>query len=527
MSLPLLRGYPAVLAVHPAVINTRYQQLARYGFMPTTWEAHDHGWQLQATVDTPFISLDPAVPESLVLNFKVKTGVFTASVINDDNEAAKKPYQLDGITFRIITPTQLLRENINDNNLSISLFLQLDAPQVNTLVETSQAVATEMPDGIQVQLATRVQDYVQQLAKSNSQAFIVSGSVITTSPDFSSPDPTQARLSLTQAGDQSSLNWLYLLRFTPDTGSPEAGHFDQPLLDAGQQVVYTIHSYALMHNIVIPAMAESLGIAPNSFHGWDDAAPSYPKVELKGEQRWRGGFTLKRTSIYPANDHIQVDCYAENVTKQESDFLGIPISSVTITTTLSWSVSVSFSGENGLVKTTSSVFNQKAEQHSDSSILGIPFPSFMNDLMDNMLHSLSASIVVGVGGNLSSRLSGFTIPGGGTFNLQSVTMRDGNLRLQLTAGGFSRLEPAQLGQYRSLQGDTPVSLSVHNHTNQNRHLIWLDYQGQQHPYAVIAPNAVSSLSSFATHVFAIYDDAGHCLDVYRLDAAGSIDIYLF
>ncbi|GGF04250.1 VHL beta domain-containing protein [Hymenobacter cavernae] len=527
MSLPLLRGYPAVLAVHPDVINMRYQQLARYGFMPTTWDAHDHGWQLHTTVDTPFISLDAAVPESLVLNFRVKTGVFTASVIGDDDEVDQKDYPLDGLIFRIITPTQLLRENVNDNNLSVSLFLQLDAPQVNTIVETSQAINTEMPDGIRVELATRVQDYVQQLAKTNRQAFIVSGSLVTSGASFNSPDPTQARLSLTQAGNRSSLNWLYLLSFTPDTGSPEAGHFDQPLLDEGQQVVYTIHSYALMHNIVIPAMAGALGIAPSSFHGWDDAAPGYPNVCLKGEQQWHGGFTLKSANIYPANDHIQVDCRAESITTQKNEFLGITISSVTVTTTLSWSISVSFSNADGIVKTNSSVFNQKAEQHSDSSILGIPFPSFMNDMMDSILHSLTASIAVGVGGNISARLSGFSIPGGGSFNLQSVGMREGNLRLQLMPSGFSRFAPDQLGQYRSLQGDTPAALSVHNHTNQNQHLIWLDYQGNPQPCQVIAPNTVSNLGSFVTHVFALYDDAGRCLDLYRLDAAGAVGLYLF
>lgn len=187
-------GYPMAFSLRQGVINLQFQTLAEVGQLPSTWSAKSKTshWNLTANIGPAYIDSNPDYKSALRLSFPVITGTFTTTVLNDDDGVDQVPYQLDGMIFSFVTPTKLLSESqFSTGDLNANhLFLDLDSPNLQTIVDTSKAVSTQNIDGIKVQLEARIQDYVRQLAKDNSGSFILTNSITSGKGDSTIEKPS-------------------------------------------------------------------------------------------------------------------------------------------------------------------------------------------------------------------------------------------------------------------------------------------------------------------------------------------------
>ena len=182
MSLPMIYGYPMVLAISQDMLNDQFSTLQQQGVISNRWAAHDHSFRLDATLQPPYIDFDPGMVNNIRFNVPVNQGTFYAAVPGDNSEIELEPYDLSGIVFSFLTPVREMNEpHFSDAQLTIkSILIDIDSPYLDTVVETNKAIATDMPDGIKAQLKDRIQDYIRELAKDKPDLFIINTAVVGT-----------------------------------------------------------------------------------------------------------------------------------------------------------------------------------------------------------------------------------------------------------------------------------------------------------------------------------------------------------
>lgn len=455
MSLPLVRAYPITFSISLDLINQQYRQLADAGQLPTYWQTQGDSWQLTASLGHPYIDIDPNVPQSIRLNFPVQQGTFHA-IVGRGNGYEWVPYQLDGIIFKFLTPTRLIHTDDPANRaLTVqALFLDLDSPYVDTIVETSQAINTRMPDHIRVSLANRIRAYVQELAQQDPRPFIISTTVVSKAIQADHNnwlEPNGANFSTYPQGKEA-INWLFELPAIKAPDSPGAGKFDSDPLLNNSDVTMRVAGDLLIGTVILPAVSEQTGVAIHHFdpillnslrppleiaqplnlgpaiinpmmvqsldNFWGNirdemrrmmkerlkemqrelerrfsgAGSTSPSVSLKHPCHMRDGWVLLLADMFPAGDHIQCN-FAMTKTESHSSGWWVFKASATITVTTSWETHISFYHKGGDEIGVNAVNqNHQTDRHASGSIMGIPIPSFIMNLALKLAEKLAGSL---------------------------------------------------------------------------------------------------------------------------------------
>lgn len=74
------------------------------------------------------------------------------------------------------------------------------------------------------------------------------------------------------------------------------------------------------------------------------------------------------------------------------------------------------------------------------------------------------------------------------------------------------------GQFASQNSNTPRLYTFFNKSNETRRYQWLDYAGNRVQFVELAPNAATTVNSYATHPFVVTDTNNVCKGVYVIGA---------
>ncbi len=72
------------------------------------------------------------------------------------------------------------------------------------------------------------------------------------------------------------------------------------------------------------------------------------------------------------------------------------------------------------------------------------------------------------------------------------------------------------GRLKSLSGTNAVSFSIFNASSTPKVINWIDYKGRAKTYAFLRPGEGLEQQSYQTHVWAVLDQVGNCVNVYQL-----------
>lgn len=509
-SLPLLQGYPVVFSISQDCINNQFTLMARDGQMPGKWNSTGSDWLIDAEVASPFIGFDSDFPNDIGLNFPVTKGVFKA-LVQKNGGVGWQVYDITGVIFRFLTPTNEMHEDtFRSTDLNgKALFINLNSPHLNTIVETSKAIETVMPDDIKVKLATRVQDYVRGLAKENPNQFVISSSLVEnaaavnarggqsryfspTAADYSTFIKTDASVKPFTPGYSSGscINWLLCTPAYPHPTEPTAGHFDSIPLPGGEQAAMLVAGQALVDGIVNPVL-----------------------------QRMRSSHISY--NVYPNGDHIQVDFHFE-VTKTKH----ILFVKESVTATADWSSYIKFNWNGSAV--VPQVTSSKPRTHisGKTSILGIHLPSFVDGMLTKIATSIAGGFSFGapaLSAIANYPMSAITVLGGNRFQPHTAYMKDGNLVMGLTVNNTcSSYPPSEESKLRSTSGAQAVDFFIRNAGVSNATVYWIDYKGKAERWGTCAPGQTFHLTrSYVTHVWSIHNDQGQCIALFRIDRPDS------
>ena len=433
MSLPMIWGYPMVLAISQDMLNDQFSALQQLGMMSNRWAAHDHSFKLDAALRPPYIDFDSAMVDNIRFNVPVEQGTFYAAVPGDDSGIELESYDLSGVMFSFLTPVREMNEpHFADSQLTIkSILLDIDSPYLDTVVETSKAITTDMPDGIKAQLKDRIEDYIRELAKNQSSQFIISTAVVgpgsaavASGSGCLQPIAADHTVFIVDEGGEapqrtgrSTLNWLLTTPWSPPVEG--GGALDASVLPDGEGAALLIAGDALIECVVYPALAAMFGCTT------DDFKTNGSVIEMQG-------FRLNEMQVDLVNDHIAVSYVMSATGTQEVDdpVFGIEIAKASVTLTVRWSTTFTFLLEVEKIKVSAVNSTPETDTSGDGSLLGlIPIPSFVTDLALDMI---AISVNVPSLNTLSQDyLDQFRIVGGGTFQMDSVTMRNNNLVIGL------------------------------------------------------------------------------------------------
>ncbi len=540
--LPMVRGYPMTFGISQEFINRQFALLAQTGIFPSHWHAVDGSWTLDAEINAPYIDFGDTFKNSIRLNIPVKRGTFTGQVANPrTHQPESEVHDLTGMVFRFVTPmSELDDETFYESDLNAkTLYIDLESPSINTIVETSKAVTTHNFDRMAVPLKQQITTYVQTLARNNKQLFTLTTTALpekSVQKQAGGLQPTSARYSVYEDIDKnysdgdpkrsarSSINWLLILPWTVAPTSTEAGSFDQNPLGSQDDAVMVISGYAIIRCIVLPMMARAFGVDVSRFTGSNSYDSSCPPFRLNGSVG-----PIQSVTIYPSGDKIQIEYYYYRQVKVEEKVLGVLPESVTITTEAAWSTYISFYVHQNILHASAKNTKPKVKSSSSSSFLGIEMPSFINSLVDDLANIDHLTVATPSLQNISDQYArNIRALGGKTFELRNAQMKDGNLYMGLKGCDYTLF--SSLGSLRSISSDESVGLNFRNIFDDTIKIAWVNYQGQIENSFDIANGQTHSGTTYITHVFVIYNKNSEIMAVCRIDSDNegddSIDLYI-
>ena len=73
---------------------------------------------------------------------------------------------------------------------------------------------------------------------------------------------------------------------------------------------------------------------------------------------------------------------------------------------------------------------------------------------------------------------------------------------------------ASYGKVRSLNSNTPVTVTFVNKSGEYRGVMWIDFNGQPVAYANLNPGQSYKIKTYVTHLWMFTDGPGNCVEMF-------------